>query len=79
MLWMFREQILINFSGYCVMATTLMIPILAILADAVSLYGGYLGVIYMVWLWDLFWNQVFDTSGIRRYYSAIAKTFFLVM
>src|SRR5688572_15946559 len=45
-----------------VMATLLMIPVLAILADAVSLYGAFLGAnIRGVVSWDLYWNQVFDT------------------
>ena len=60
-----------------VMATTLMIPLLAILADAVSLYGGYLGCnIHGVVSWDLFWNQVFDTLVYADIVPAIAKTFF---
>jgi phospholipid/cholesterol/gamma-HCH transport system permease protein len=45
-----------------VLATTLMLPILGVLADAVSLIGGYLGAnIRGVVSWDLFWSQVFDT------------------
>src|SRR4051812_1314881 len=41
-----------------VMATTLTIPILAVLADSVSLYGGYLGSnIRGVVSWNLYWNQ----------------------
>ncbi len=60
-----------------VMATTLMIPILAILADGVSLYGGYLGCnIHGVVSWDLFWNQVFDTLVFADIIPSIIKTFF---
>jgi len=60
-----------------VMATTLMIPILAILADAISLYGGYLGCnIHGVVSWDLFWNQVFDTLVYADIVPSILKTFF---
>ena len=45
-----------------VMATTLMIPVLVMLADAISLYGAYLGVnIHGSVSWSLFWNQVFET------------------
>src|SRR5687768_16940339 len=45
-----------------VLSTTLMIPILAIFADAISLFGGYLGAnIRGVVSWDLYWNQVFET------------------
>lgn len=60
-----------------VMAAMLMIPILAILADAVSLYGGYLGAnIRGVVSWDLFWNQVFDTLTYADILPSILKTFF---
>lgn len=60
-----------------VMATTLMIPILGILADAVSLYGGYLGAnIHGVVSWNLYWNQVFDTLTFGDVVPSIAKTFF---
>lgn len=60
-----------------VLATTLMIPILAVLADAVSLYGGYLGAnIRGVVSWDLYWNQVFDTLVYADVVPSIIKTFF---
>jgi phospholipid/cholesterol/gamma-HCH transport system permease protein len=60
-----------------VMATTLMIPILAILADGISLYGGYLGCnIHGVVSWDLFWIQVFDTLVFADIVPSILKTFF---
>jgi phospholipid/cholesterol/gamma-HCH transport system permease protein len=60
-----------------VMATTLMIPILAILADAVSLYGGYLGAnIHGVVSWNLYWNQVFDTVVFGDAIPSLIKTFF---
>ena len=60
-----------------VLATTLMIPVLAILADAVSLYGGYLGAnIHGVVSWQLYWNQVFDTLTYADAGQSIIKTFF---
>lgn len=60
-----------------VYATTLMIPLLAILADAVSLYGGYLGTnIRGNVSWDLFWYQVFDTVTYNDLIPSIIKTFF---
>ena len=60
-----------------VMATTLMIPILAIMADGVSLYGGYLGAnIHGIVSWDLYWNQVFDTLVFGDVLPSIIKTFF---
>jgi len=60
-----------------VMATTLMIPFLVILADAVSLYGAYLGAnIHGVVSWNLFWNQVFDTIVYSDITPSILKTYF---
>ena len=60
-----------------VLAATLTIPILVVLADAVSLYGGYLGAnIHGVVSWDLFWNQVFDTLAFSDIIPSILKTFF---
>ena len=60
-----------------VLACTLMIPILAVLADAISLYGAYLGTnIRGVVSWDLFWNQVFDTVTFSDVVPSILKTFF---
>ena len=59
-----------------VMSTTLMIPILAVLADGVSLYGGFLGTnIRGVCSWDLYWNQVFDTLTFGDVIPSIAKTY----
>lgn len=60
-----------------VLATTLMIPVLAVLADAVSLYGAYLGAnIQGVVSWDLYWSQVFETLEFSDVIPSIAKTFF---
>lgn len=60
-----------------VFATTFMIPLLAVLADAVSLYGGYLGCnIRGVVSWDLYWNQVFETLTFGDVLPSIIKTFF---
>jgi phospholipid/cholesterol/gamma-HCH transport system permease protein len=60
-----------------VLATTLMIPVLAVLANAVSLYGGYLGAnIHGVVSWQLYWNQVFDTLTYADIGQSIIKTFF---
>ena len=54
-----------------------MIPILGVLADAISLYGGYLGAnIKGVVSWDLYWNQVFDTLTFGDLMPSILKTFF---
>ena len=60
-----------------ILATTLMIPVLANLSNAISLYGGYLGVnIRGVVSWDLYWSQVFDALSYGDIVPAIAKTFF---
>lgn len=60
-----------------VVATTLMVPVLAILADAVSLFGAYLGCnIHGVVSADLFWNQVVETNTYSDIIPAIVKTFF---
>ena len=59
-----------------VMACTLMIPLLGTIADAIALYGGYLGAnIRGVVSWDLFWNQVFDTLVFGDLVPSIGKTF----
>lgn len=60
-----------------VLATTLMVPILAIFADAVALYGTYLGAnIQGVVSWDLFWTQVFDALFFSDILPSVIKTFF---
>lgn len=60
-----------------VMATTLMIPILGILACGISLYGAFLGAnIQGSVSWDLFWSQVFDTLVFSDVLPAVIKTFF---
>jgi phospholipid/cholesterol/gamma-HCH transport system permease protein len=60
-----------------VMATTLMIPVLVMLADAISLYGAYLGAnIHGSVSWSLFWNQVFDTIVYSDLTPSILKTYF---
>jgi len=59
-----------------VAATTLMLPVLVVLSDAVSLYGGYLGVnIKAVTSWDLYINQVFHTLRFSDVLPATIKTF----
>jgi phospholipid/cholesterol/gamma-HCH transport system permease protein len=60
-----------------VMATTLMVPVLAVLAATVSLYGAFLGAnIHGIVSWSLFWNQVFDTITFGDLLPAFIKTFF---
>lgn len=60
-----------------VVATTLMIPLLVLLGDAISLYGGYLGCnIKGDISWQLYWNQVFETLTFGDIIPAVLKTFF---
>ncbi|XZF16247.1 MlaE family ABC transporter permease [Chitinophagaceae bacterium MMS25-I14] len=60
-----------------VAATTLMLPVLVVLSDAVSLYGGYLGVnIKAVTSWNLYMTQVFSTLKFSDVLPAFVKTFF---
>ena len=60
-----------------VVATTLMIPLLAVLGDAISLYGAYLGCnIRGIVSWELYWNQVFQTITYGDLIPSVAKTFF---
>ena len=60
-----------------ILATTLMLPVLANLSNAVSLYGGYLGVnIRGVVSWDLYWTQVYDALSYGDIVPSIIKTFF---
>ena len=60
-----------------ILATTLMIPILAILANAVSLYGAYLGTnIHGIVSWNLYWSQVFASLSYGDVIPSITKTFF---
>ncbi len=60
-----------------VAACTLMIPIICILADAIGLYGAYLGInIRGVVSWGLFWNQVFETLQFSDIAPAVIKTYF---
>jgi phospholipid/cholesterol/gamma-HCH transport system permease protein len=60
-----------------VLATTLMLPVLANLSNAISLYGGYLGVnIRGNVSWSLYWSQVFDALSFGDVVPSIIKTFF---
>jgi phospholipid/cholesterol/gamma-HCH transport system permease protein len=60
-----------------VMATTIMIPVLAVYANAISLYGAYLGAnIQGVVSWDLYWYQVFNSLEYSDVIPALIKTFF---
>lgn len=60
-----------------VMAATLMLPVLSSLANAISLYGGYLGAnIRGNVSWHLYWFQVFNVLNFGDVLPAIIKTFF---
>jgi len=58
-------------------AATLMLPVLANLSNAISLYGGYLGVNLRGSVsWHLYWNQVFNALSYGDVIPGIIKTFF---
>nr|WP_294860643.1 ABC transporter permease [uncultured Fluviicola sp.] len=60
-----------------VFAVTLMVPLLVIFADAVALYGGYLGVNLRGFIsWNLYWTQVFDALAFGDIVPSIIKTYF---
>lgn len=60
-----------------VAATTLMLPVLSSLSNAISLYGGYLGVnIRGEVSWHLYWTQVFDSLSFGDVVPSLLKTFF---
>jgi len=60
-----------------VLASTLMMPVLAVLSDAISLYGSYLGVnIREHTSIHLFFFQVFSILKFGDVLPAIVKTFF---
>jgi phospholipid/cholesterol/gamma-HCH transport system permease protein len=60
-----------------VMAATLMVPLLSSLANAISLYGGYLGVNIRGHVsWHLYWFQVFDALSFGDVIPSLIKTFF---
>jgi phospholipid/cholesterol/gamma-HCH transport system permease protein len=54
-----------------------MLPILSNFSNAVSLYGGYLGVnLRSTVTWDLYWAQVYDALAYGDIIPSIIKTFF---
>jgi len=58
-------------------ATTLMLPVLSSLSNAISLYGGYIGCnIRGQVSWSLYWTQVFDSLSYGDVVPSLAKTFF---
>lgn len=60
-----------------VLATTLMVPLLVICADAISLWGAWLGNnLKGVISWDLFKNQVMQSLEFGDLIPSITKSFF---
>ncbi len=60
-----------------VLATTLMLPVLVLLGDAISLYGAYVGVnINNVTSFRLFWIQVINNISFSDVIPAFIKSFF---
>lgn len=60
-----------------ILSTTLMLPVLTVMGDAISLIGAYIGVnINAVTSFDLFFSQVFDGLEFGDVIPALIKTFF---
>lgn len=60
-----------------VLATTLMLPVLSNLSNAIGLYGAYLGVnIRGTVSWHLYWTQVFNALSYGDVIPSLIKTFF---
>ncbi len=60
-----------------VLAATLMLPLLSLWANAIAIYGGFLGVnIKGVVSWDLYWTQVFHALSYGDFIPSLTKTFF---
>ncbi len=60
-----------------VLATTLMIPLLVIFADAIALYGSYIGVNLKGDVsFQLFFSQVIEKLTFQDLFPAFIKTFF---
>jgi phospholipid/cholesterol/gamma-HCH transport system permease protein len=60
-----------------VMATTLMLPVLVIIADLLALYASYLGVnIKDAVSFKLYINQVFDALSLQRFCSCLCQILF---
>ena len=60
-----------------IMATTLMLPILVVVSDAIGLFGSFLGVnIKSVTSMSLFISQVFEKLSFGDIFPSIIKSFF---
>ncbi|MGP8214441.1 MAG: MlaE family ABC transporter permease [Bacteroidia bacterium] len=60
-----------------VLATTLMVPVLVILSDAIGLFGSYIGVnMKGVTSWHLFFSDVYNKLVFGDVVPATIKTFF---
>src|SRR5688572_12889842 len=60
-----------------VLASTMMLPVLVMLGDAISLYGAYLGVnIHSTTSFNLFRAQVFDNLDFSDVLPAYIKSYF---
>ncbi|MBY0536070.1 MAG: ABC transporter permease [Chitinophagaceae bacterium] len=59
-----------------VLASTLMLPVLVLLSDAISLYGSYIGVnVHSSTSSQLFWNQVFENLSFYDVLPAYFKSY----
>lgn len=59
------------------LASTVMVPILSLLAIAISLYGGFLGTnIRGEVSWTLYWFQAYDALSFGDFIPSLVKTIF---
>lgn len=60
-----------------ILSTTLMLPVLVLLADAVALYASYIGVnIKDIVSWNLYYHKVFNSLEFSDFIPSIIKSFF---
>lgn len=60
-----------------VWSTTLMVPLLVVLADGIAIWASYIGVnIKDTVSWSLFYRQVFESLEFSDFIPAFIKTFF---
>ena len=60
-----------------VWSTTLMLPILVVLAEGIAIWASWVGVnIKDVVSWDLFYQQVFDSLEFSDFFPSFIKSYF---
>ncbi len=60
-----------------ILSTTLMVPVLVVLADAIALYASYIGINIKDHVsWSLYYNKVFNSLEFADFIPSILKCFF---